>query len=259
MPLHKLGSVKLLSLFPSSVRNLLNLSHKRSLQKSVNISDLRLCAKNRSHKMVFDYLDAGADDEVSLRRGKDAFVQLEMHYHVLSGVEPPLDMSTTIFGKKAILPFFTCPCAGQKMFHKDGELAVAKSCEKNGMAYGLSSLTTTPITEIMKHHSGPKVFQLYVWKDRALVRDVLAKARDGGFDALALTVDFTWYGNRERDVRNNFTIPPNYSVQQIWEAAKKVRVCMCVCVCQRNRLARSVFGPCAFFQLLTLLSFSVLS
>mmetsp|Transcript_17803 Transcript_17803/g.40432 ORF Transcript_17803/g.40432 Transcript_17803/m.40432 type:complete len:382 (-) Transcript_17803:367-1512(-) len=171
--------------------------------------------------MVFDYLDAGADDEISLRRGKDAYSQLEMHYHCLAGLQPPLDLSTKIFGHDVKLPFFTCPTAGNRMFHTHGEAAVARAAQRHGTLYGLSSLATTGITDIVNYHTGPKVFQLYVWKDRELVKEVLDKAKEGGFNALALTADFTWYGNRERDIRNGFTIPPNYSVKQMIEAIRK--------------------------------------
>lgn len=171
--------------------------------------------------MVFDYLDAGADDEISLRRGKDAYSQLEMHYKVLAGIKPPLDLSTKIFGCDVKLPFFGCPTAGNRMFHWEGETAAAKAAETHGTLYGLSSLATTGITEIGELCKSPKVFQLYVWKDRELVKEVLAKAKEGGFDALALTVDFTWYGNRERDIRNDFSIPPKYTIGQMVEAIKK--------------------------------------
>ena len=172
-------------------------------------------------QMVFDYLDAGADDEISLRRGKDAYTELEMHYKILAGIKPPLDLSTKIFGCDVKLPFFGCPTAGNRMFHWEGETAAAKAAEHHGTMYGLSSLATTGITEIGKIHNGPKVFQLYVWKDRELVKDVLAKAKEGGFNALALTVDFTWYGNRERDIRNDFSIPPKYNLKQTLEAICK--------------------------------------
>ena len=171
--------------------------------------------------MVFDYLDAGADDEISLRRGKDAYSQLEMHYKVLAGIKPPLDLSTKIFGMDVKLPFFGCPTAGNRMFHWEGETAAARASETHGTLYGLSSLATTGIKEIGDLHNGPKVFQLYVWKDRELVKEVIAKAKEGGFGALALTVDFTWYGNRERDIRNDFSVPPKYSVAQIVEAIRK--------------------------------------
>ena len=171
--------------------------------------------------MVFDYLDAGADDEISLRRGKDAYTELEMHYKVLAGIKPPLDLSTKIFGQDVKLPFFGCPTAGNRMFHWEGEAAAAKAAEHHGTLYGLSSLATTGITEIGQIHKGPKVFQLYVWKDRELVKEVIAKAKEGGFQALALTVDFTWYGNRERDIRNDFSIPPKYNLKQTMEALRK--------------------------------------
>jgi len=216
---HKLGVHKVLQRIP--LNGLFDAPYQKALKKAVNIADLRVIAKSRAHKMVFDYLDAGADDEISLRRGKDAYSELEMHFKILSGLKPPLDLSTKIFGMDVDLPFFGCPTAGNRMFHSEGETAAAKAAEKFGTLYGLSSLATTGIEEIGKIHSGPKVFQLYVWKDRELVKDVIAKAKEGGFGALALTVDFTWYGNRERDIRNDFSIPPKYSVKQMVEAIRK--------------------------------------
>lgn len=216
---HSLGVDKILSKIPLNA--IFDAPAKRRLAKAVNIADLRLCAKQRAHKMVFDYLDAGADDEISLRRGKDAYSELEMHFHILSGLKPPLDLSTKVFGCDVKLPFFACPTAGNRMFHHEGETAAARAAEHHGTLYGLSSLATTGIEEIGRIHNGPKVFQLYVWKDRELVKEVLAKAKEGNFNALALTVDFTWYGNRERDIRNEFTIPPKYSMNQVIEAIKK--------------------------------------
>jgi isopentenyl diphosphate isomerase/L-lactate dehydrogenase-like FMN-dependent dehydrogenase len=121
---------------------------QRRLDKAVNIADLRMCAKKRAHKMVFDYLDSGADDEIILRRAKDAYSELEMHYHCLAGLQPPLDLSTKIFGEHVSLPFFGCPTAGNRMFHTEGEAAAAKAAEHHGTMYGLSSLATTGIPEI---------------------------------------------------------------------------------------------------------------
>jgi len=216
---HKLGLHHILKHIP--LNKIFDAPSKRRLAKAINIADLRDCAKMRAHKMVFDYLDSGADDEISLRRGKDAYSELEMHYKILSGLKPPLDLRTKIFGKDVDLPFFGCPTAGNRMFHWEGETAAAKAAEHHGTMYGLSSLATTGIEEIGKIHNGPKVFQLYVWKDRELVKEVIAKAKAGGFNALALTVDFTWYGNRERDIRNDFSVPPKYTVNQVIEAIRK--------------------------------------
>jgi len=217
---HDLGIHKVLKHIRPIINPLVDTFSKHRLNNAVNIADLRICARKRSHKMVFDYLDSGADDEISLKRANDAYSDLEMHYKCLSGLKPPLDLSTTIFGEKVNLPFFGCPTAGNRMFHTEGESAAAKAAEYYGTMYALSSLSTTGIEEIGKIHKGPKVFQLYVWKDRGLVQDVIKKAKKGGFNALALTADFTWYGNRERDIRNGFTIPPNYSANQIYEAIK---------------------------------------
>jgi L-lactate dehydrogenase (cytochrome) len=172
-------------------------------------------------QMIFDYLDGGADDEITLRRNKDAFSELEMNYKVLAGIKPPLDLSTKLFGCNVQLPFFGCPTAGNRMFHYKGEEAAAQAAQHHGALYALSSLSTTGITEIAEIHKGPKVFQLYVWKDRQLVGDVLQQAKEAGFTALALTVDVSWMGNRERDPRNGFSVPPNYTVRQMVEAAKK--------------------------------------
>ena len=171
--------------------------------------------------MVFDYVDDGGDDEISLRRNKDAYNELEMHYKVLSGIKPPLDMSTKIFGQDVKLPFFGCPTAANKAFHYEGEAAAAKAAEHHGTLYGLSSLSCTGSAEISKIHSGPKVFQLYLWKDRELVKDLIAKAKEDGFNAMALTVDFTWHGNRECDIRNDLSIPPKYNLKNTIEAIKK--------------------------------------
>ena len=153
-------------------------------------------------------------------RNKDAFGEYDMHFNVLSGLKPPLDMSTKVFGEKVSLPFFACPTAGNRMFHNEGESAVAKASAHHDSLYCLSSLATTSIPDISKilPEGHPKLFQLYVWRDRELLRDVLQQAREGGFQALALTVDISWYGNRERDVRNGFTIPPKYTPQQVVDA-----------------------------------------
>ena len=172
-------------------------------------------------KMVFDYLDGGSDDEITLRRNKDAYSQIEMHYKVLSGIKPPLDLSTSIMGFPTKVPFFVCPTAGNKMFHREGEVAPAKVSQEQGALYSMSSLSTTSLEDIQTAYPGPKVFQLYVWKDRGLVRDILLEAKAAGFEGLALTADVSWMGNRERDPRNGFTVPPSYSWQQMVEAMKR--------------------------------------
>lgn len=183
--------------------------------------DIRKCAQQRAHKMVFDYIDSGADDEIALKWANDAYQKKSFSYKVLTGVTPPIDLKNSIAGIDFGLPFFNCPTAGNKMFHMDGELAVARVANKFDTIYSISSLTTTPLDMIKSVHSGPKVFQLYVWKDKQLLKDLIQLAKENEYNILALTADFTWYGNRERDRQNGFTIPPSYSFKQIFEAIKK--------------------------------------
>lgn len=218
---HKVLSIhKLLRHVPLNA--LLDRPYQRAVRKAVNIADLRRVAQQRAHRMVFDYLDGGADDEITLRRNKDAYTQYEMHYQVLRGIKPPLDLSTTLFGQKVRLPFFGCPTAGNCMFHYLGEQAAAQAAVDHGMLYTMSSLSTTSIPRIAEICSNdhPKLFQLYVWKDREIVRDVLQQAKEHGFQALALTVDVAWMGNRERDLRNGFSVPPSYSLKQTMAALR---------------------------------------
>ena len=140
---HSLGLHKILSLLSPLVRPVVNWNAERRLANAVNVSDIRDCAKQRAHKMVFDYLDSGADDEVTLRRNKDAFVDLEFHYKVLAGLKPPLDLSTRVLGNDVEVPFFPSPTAGSKMFHADGEIGVARAAKKVGAMYCLSTMGTT--------------------------------------------------------------------------------------------------------------------
>ena len=116
----------------------------------------------------------GASEEAVLLRSSAS--RLLQHFNVLRGLKPPLNLSTKIFGKSVRLPFFPSPTAGQRMWHPSGEACVAKVAMEKGMAYGLSSLATTSISEAAQAcPRGPKVFQLYVWKDRGLLRQVISQ------------------------------------------------------------------------------------
>jgi L-lactate dehydrogenase (cytochrome) len=170
--------------------------------------------------MVFDYIDGGADDEHTLRRSCEAFADYELLFRVLVGVEA-VDPSTTILGHRTAYPFFTSPAAGNRLFHTDGERAVAKAAGDLGLIYCLSTLSTVSIEEIATLTKGPKWFQCYVWDSRDLTKEMLHRARAAGFTELILTVDFPITGNRKRDARNGFTIPPKVGARQAWEALKR--------------------------------------
>jgi L-lactate dehydrogenase (cytochrome) len=187
------------------------------LSNCLNVEDYRRAAKRRAHKMVFDYIDGGSDDEVARFEGQRAFQDYRIAHRVLSGVDKP-DMSTTVLGQKIEVPFILSPAAGNRLFHTDGELGPAKAADNVGTVYCLSTLSSRSIEEIGDATGGPKWFQLYVWKDRVLVKEMLARAKKAGYSALVLTVDFPITGNRERDPRNGFTIPPKLGPKQVWHA-----------------------------------------
>ncbi len=188
-----------------------------NLDKHLNIDDLRIAAKRRAHRMVFDYIDGGADDEITLGRNTTAFDDYDLMFKVLAGADN-IDMSTTLLGEKIDVPFFASPAAGHRLFHTDGERGVAKAADKTGTVFSLSTLSSVSIEEIAALTSGPKWFQLYVWKDRGLVKEMMDRAREAGYKALILTVDFPIAGNRERDPRNGFSIPPKLGIKQAWHA-----------------------------------------
>ena len=187
------------------------------VERCLSIADLRRVARRRAHRMVFDYMDGGADDDLTLRRNSSAFDDYSLHYKVLTGVNE-LDLSTTVLGRRIDVPFLLSPAAGHRLFHTDGERGVANAAERAGMIFSLSTLSSVSIEEISRHTDGPKWFQLYVWKDRGLVREMMHRARDSGYEALILTVDFPIAGNRERDPRNGFAIPPKVGLKQAWHA-----------------------------------------
>merc|ERR1719401_720730 len=132
-----------------------------------------------------------------------------------------MDLRTKILGHQHPLPYFISSCAGQRMFHSDGEVATARAARKHGLHMALSQLTTSTFEDVRAANpEGAKTLQLYVWRDRDLLRDVLDRAKEAGFTGLALTADFSWVGNREEDTRTGFTVPPDYSWKQCIAAAR---------------------------------------
>jgi len=190
------------------------------MARCLDIADLREAARRRAHRAVFDYIDGGADDEYTLKRNCEAFNDYELLFRVLVGVDA-IDTSTTLLGEKLGVPFFAAPSAGNRLFHAEGERAVAKAAGDFDLIYCLSTLSTVSIEEVATLTRGPKWFQCYVWKDRGLIKDMIARARAAGFSALILTVDFPVTGNRKRDPRNGFTIPPKIGLRQAWESLKR--------------------------------------
>ena len=176
------------------------------IDKCHNIKDFRELAKMKLPSPIFHYIDGAADDEITYIRNTKAFDDCYLVPKVLRSVEN-INLETKILGKKISLPFFLSPTALQRLFHHQGELAVAKAAEKFNTFFGISSLSTVSIDAI-KNINAPKIFQLYFHKDRGLTNSMIDKCKSYNIDALALTVDTITGGNRERDLKTGFTSPP---------------------------------------------------
>lgn len=176
------------------------------LKDCYNTGDFRELARRRIPSPIFHYIDGAADDEVTYRRNTEAFECCDLVPNVLAGVEH-IDMSTTVMGLKLDMPFFLAPIAMQRLFHHDGERAVGAAAEKFGTLFGVSSLGTVSIEEIGSTIRTPKIFQLYVHKNKELTWGMIDRCKAAGFEALILTVDTIVGGNRERDLRTGFTTP----------------------------------------------------
>ena len=171
-----------------------------------NFQDFRELARRRLPGPIFNYIDGGADDEVTLRENTAAFERCDLLPSVLNGVSE-VDMSVTIMGQKLDMPVYCSPTALQRLFHHQGERAVAAAAEKYGTMFGVSSLGTVSLEELKKKHKNPQVYQFYFHRDRALNRAMMARAKEAGVEVMMLTVDSITGGNRERDLRTGFSIP----------------------------------------------------
>ncbi len=190
------------------------------LKNCHNFQDFRRLAKRRLPSPVFHYIDGAADDELTHRRNTLAYDDVDLIPSVLRGVEN-IDLSTTIFGKKINLPLYCAPTALQRLFHHEGERAVAKAAQKYGTLFGISSLGTVSIEEIGNMIDTPKMFQFYFHKDRGLNNNMVERAKAAKFDVLTLTVDTITGGNRERDLRTGFTSPPKFTLSSLLSYACK--------------------------------------
>jgi L-lactate dehydrogenase (cytochrome) len=187
---------------------------ERRLRSAATVDDLRRIARRRLPRGPFDYLDGGAEDERTLRNNVDAFGRLEFRPNVLRDVSA-IDTRTELFGRPSAMPLMLSPTGFTRMAHSSGELAVARSAERAGVPYSLSTLSTRSIEEVATVSSGVKWFQVYTWKDRGLVAELLERAQAAGYHGLWLTVDTAVLGRRERDVRRGFTIPPKIGLGTI--------------------------------------------
>ncbi len=190
------------------------------LSQCHNFHDFRRLAEKRLPGPVFNYIDGGADDESTLRRNTSAFRECDLIPRVLTGVKD-IDLSVEVMGQKLKLPVYLSPTALQRLFHHQGERAVAATAEKFGTMFGVSSLGTVSMEEIAKQYNTPQVYQFYFHKDRGLNRAMMERAKESNIEVMMLTVDSITGGNRERDLRTGFSIPFRLNLKGLWQFATK--------------------------------------
>lgn len=184
-----------------------------SLQRAFNVSALRALARRRLPRPIFDYIEGGADDEISVGRNAQAFHDYELVPSVLNDVSS-IATQTTLFGQKVRWPLMLSPTGLNRMFHDGAEIAVARAAAKHGIPYSLSTMGTTRLEDIAKI-GGPKIFQIYIFRDRGLTSELIERCRDAGYHGLTLTVDTPVAGNRERDRINGLSLPPRLTLSSL--------------------------------------------
>ncbi|GEA03889.1 alpha-hydroxy-acid oxidizing enzyme [Alteromonas sp. KUL17] len=185
-----------------------------------NYHDFRKLAQKRLPGPIFNYIDGGADDEVTMRRNSEAFQSCDLIPNVLTGVKD-IDLSVEVMGQKLALPVYLSPTALQRLFHHQGERATAGAAEKFGTMFGVSSLGTVSMEEIAKKYNTPQVYQFYFHKDRGLNRAMMERAKESNIEVMMLTVDSITGGNRERDLRTGFAIPFRLNLKGLWQFATR--------------------------------------
>jgi L-lactate dehydrogenase (cytochrome) len=180
---------------------------ERRLRKAANVADMRRIARRRLPRGVFDYIDGAAEDELTLGRNSGAFSRIEFVPRVLRELKG-IDTSTSLFGHELPIPLMLSPTGFTRIVTPAGELDVARAAGRARLPYTLSTLGTRSIEEVAAVATGPKFYQVYVWKDRGLVKEMIDRVIACGYDAILFTVDTVVQGRRERDLRRGFTLPP---------------------------------------------------
>jgi len=194
---------------------------RAKIARAITIDDLARIAKRKVPKVVFDYVEGSALDEVSYSRSRQVFNQVEFTAHTLRDVSK-IDPTIEIFGKKVDLPILFSPTGYTRFMHHVGEPAVAAVAQENNMIYSLSTMGTTSPSELAQQVPDVRRwFQLYVMQNREDSMSVIKQAKDSGFEALILTVDTPVSGIRVRDIKNGLTIPPRIRLSTVFAIAMK--------------------------------------
>ena len=192
---------------------------RRRLARAASVADLRRLARRRLPGGVFDYIDGAAEDERTRARNESAYDRIEFRPRVLRDVSE-VDTATTVLGRPVPFPLVLAPTGFTRIADPEGELAVARAAARANVPYTLSTLSTRSIEEVAAAAPGGRNwFQVYVWRDRGLVKEMLQRAEQSGYEAIVITVDTAVLGRRERDVRRGFTLPPKIGLDTIVSGA----------------------------------------
>ena len=183
-----------------------------------NTEDFRQAARRRLPAPLFHYIDGGADDEWTMDRNTRSFEDVRLIPEGLADLSNK-DLSVEVLGAKLDWPLFMSPTGMTRLFHHDGERAVAKAAAKFGTMYSLSTLSTVSIEEIGALTNGPKCFQIYIHKDRELTYEFVERCKTANYTSMCLTIDTLVAGNRERDLRTGMVMPPNLTMKSLWSFA----------------------------------------
>ncbi|HEX6057023.1 MAG TPA: alpha-hydroxy acid oxidase [Intrasporangium sp.] len=190
-------------------------STERRVAAAATIADLRRIGKRRTPRSVFDYVDGAAEQEISLRRAREAFARVEFRPRVLRDVSE-VDATRVVVGSRSSLPLVLAPTGFTRMMHHEGERAVARAAARAGIPYALSTMGTVSVEDVAAvAPDAERWFQLYLWRDREASLQLIRRAREAGYSALILTVDTAVAGRRIRDVHNGLTVPPSLTLRTL--------------------------------------------
>lgn len=206
-------------------------------KRAHSIDAMRDLARAALPRPVFDFADGGAEDEQTLRRNEAAFDEIALLPRPLSGAAER-DLSVTLFGKRLSLPIIVGPTGLAGLFWPDGERCAARAAAAAGTAFCLSHGSVCTLEDLAATGAAPRWMQVFIYKDRGFTRELTERAASAGYDALVLTTDNQMLGNRERDIRNGFTIPPRFGLSGLASMALKAPWLWRM----RNELKRVTFG-----------------
>jgi len=180
----------------------------------LNVSDYSRAARAKLPRDVSDYYEGGALDEVTLRENTDGWTRLKLYYRVLAGVATR-ELNTTVLGQSVSMPILVAPTAFHRLACEAGEIATARAAKAAGTLFVLSSLSNTAMESVFAQAGSPRWFQLYIYKDQTITRELVQRAEAAGAEAIVLTVDAPGLGTRERDARNSFRLPDGLAAENL--------------------------------------------